>query len=140
MLPDDASPFDMSLPGISKLNPKLLHAVQEAAKAAEESGITIHVTTGWRSKEYQRELMKKAIRKYGSEEEARKYVSSPEESHHVTGNAVDLGPTDADDWVNRKGARFGLCQTLSNEIWHFELATTPGGKCPPMTGTAESPR
>lgn len=138
VLPDNASPLDTSLPGISKLDPKLLHAVQEAAKAAEESGISIHVTTGWRSKEYQRELMKKAIKKYGSEEKARKYVSSPEDSHHVTGNAVDLGPTDADDWVNRKGARFGLCQTLANEMWHFELATTPGGKCPPMTGTADT--
>ncbi|MEV8374392.1 M15 family metallopeptidase [Kribbella sp. NPDC056861] len=133
VLPDNASPFDTSLPGVAKLNPKLLKAIQDAAKAAEDDGIKLHLTTGWRSKAYQQELMKKAIAKYGSREKAREYVADPEESHHVTGNAVDVGPTDADDWLNRKGNRFGLCQTLSNEIWHFELVTTPGGDCPPMT-------
>ncbi|WBQ06313.1 M15 family metallopeptidase [Kribbella sp. CA-293567] len=138
VLPDNASPFDTSLPGVSKLNPKLLKAIQDAATAAEKDGIKLHLTTGWRSKEYQQELLKKAIAKYGSREKAAEYVAGPEESHHVTGNAVDVGPTDADDWLNRKGHRFGLCQTLANEIWHFELATTPGGKCPPMQSTSSS--
>jgi zinc D-Ala-D-Ala carboxypeptidase len=138
VLPDNASPFDTSLPGIAKLNPKLLKAIQDAAKAAEEDGIKLHLTTGWRSKEYQQELLKKAIAKYGSREKAGEYVADPEDSHHVTGHAVDVGPTDADDWLNRKGNRFGLCQTLSNEIWHFELATTPGGDCPPMKDPSRS--
>ena len=133
VLPDNTSPFDTSLPGVAKLDPKLLKAIQDASTAMEEDGIKMHLTTGWRSKQYQEELLKKAIKKYGSEKKARQYVSTPEESHHVTGNAVDVGPTNADDWLNRKGNRFGLCQTLSNEIWHFELVTTPGGECPPMT-------
>lgn len=137
VLPDNASPFDTSLPGVAKLDPKLLKAIQDAATAMELDGITMHLTTGWRSKQYQEELLKKAIKKYGSEAKAREFVSSPEESHHVTGNAVDVGPTDADDWLNRKGNRFGLCQTLSNEIWHFELVTTPGGDCPPMTNPGQ---
>jgi uncharacterized protein YcbK (DUF882 family) len=140
VLPDNASPFDTSLPGVAKLDPELLKAVQDAATAMKKDGIKLHLTTGWRSKDYQEELLKQAIKKYGSEKKAREFVSSPEESHHVTGNAVDIGPTDADDWINRKGNRFGLCQTLSNEIWHFELATTPGGACPPMTGAANTPR
>jgi D-alanyl-D-alanine carboxypeptidase len=138
VLPDNASPFDTSLPGVANLNPKLLKAIQDAANAAEQAGIKLHLTTGWRSKEYQEELLEKAIKRYGSREKASEYVASPEESHHVTGNAVDVGPTDADDWLNRKGARFGLCQTLANEIWHFELATTPGGTCPPMQSTSSS--
>ena len=133
VLPDNTTPFDTSLPGVAKLNPQLLKAIQDASTAMEEDGIKMHLTTGWRSKQYQEELLKKAIKKYGSEKKAREYVSTPEESHHVTGNAVDVGPTDADDWLNRKGNRFGLCQTLTNEIWHFELVTTPGGDCPPMT-------
>lgn len=139
VLPDNASPFDTSLPGVAKLDPKLLKAVQDAATAMEQDGIKMHLNTGWRSTEYQEELMKKAIKKYGSKEKAREFVSTPEESHHVTGDAVDVGPTDADDWLNRKGNRFGLCQTLSNEIWHFELVTTPGGTCPPMTNPTDSP-
>ena len=133
VLPDHTSAFDTSLPGIAKLDPALRTAVQQAEQAMREDGIRMQVTTGWRSKKYQQELLDKAIRKYGSKKKALEFVSTPDESHHVTGHAVDIGPTDADDWLIRKGNRFGLCQTLSNEMWHFELVTTPGGTCPPMT-------
>jgi hypothetical protein len=133
VLPDRTSAYDTNLPGIAKLDPALRKAVQQAETAMKEDGITMQVTTGWRSKKYQEELLEKAIRKYGSKKKAKEYVADPDESHHVTGHAVDIGPTAADYWLIRKGSRFGLCQTLSNEIWHFELATTPGGTCPPMT-------
>ena len=69
---------------------------------------------------------------YGSDEEARKYVATPDTSAHVTGDAVDIGPTDADSWLSQHGASYGLCQTFANEMWHFELSTTPGGTCPEM--------
>ncbi|MFB6721762.1 M15 family metallopeptidase [Kribbella sp. NPDC056345] len=132
-LPSGTSAFDTDLPGIANLDPKLREAVQKAELAMKADGVPMQVTTGWRSKKYQIELMDKAIKQYGSREKARKFVADPDESHHVTGHAVDIGPTDADDWLIRKGNRFGLCQTYSNEIWHFELVTTPGGDCPPMT-------
>ncbi|WP_427888706.1 M15 family metallopeptidase [Kribbella sp. GL6] len=133
VLPDHTSAYDTDLPGITKLDPALRKAVQEAETAMKADGIRMQVTTGWRSKKYQEELLEKAIRKYGSKKKALEYVADPDESHHVTGHAVDIGPTDADDWLNRKGNRYGLCQTLSNEIWHFELVTKPGDSCPPMT-------
>lgn len=132
VLPARTSAYDTNLPGIAKLDPALRKAVQQAETAMKEDGITMQVTTGWRSKKYQEELLEKAIRKYGSKKKAMEYVADPDKSHHVTGHAVDIGPTAADYWLIRKGSRFGLCQTLSNEIWHFELATTPGGTCPPM--------
>ncbi|TCC20127.1 M15 family metallopeptidase [Kribbella speibonae] len=133
VLPDHTSAYNTSLPGVTKLDPALREAVQKAETAMKEDGIRMQVTTGWRSKKYQEELMEKAIRKYGSKKKAKEYVADPDESHHVTGHAVDIGPTDADYWLIRHGNRYGLCQTLSNEIWHFELVTTPGGTCPPMT-------
>jgi D-alanyl-D-alanine carboxypeptidase len=133
VLPDHTSAFETSLPGIAKLDPALRTAVQQAEQAMKEDGVTMQVTTGWRSKKYQQELLDKAIRKYGSKKKALEYVAEPDESHHVTGHAVDIGPTEADYWLIRNGNRFGLCQTLSNEIWHFELVTSPGGTCPPMT-------
>ncbi|MFD7158135.1 M15 family metallopeptidase [Kribbella sp. NPDC059898] len=133
VLPDHTSAYDTDLPGIAKLDPALRTAVQEAETAMKADGIRMQVTTGWRSRKYQEELLEKAIRKYGSKKKALEYVADPDESHHVTGHAVDIGPTDADDWLNRKGNRYGLCQTLSNEIWHFELVTKPGDSCPPMT-------
>ncbi len=138
VLPDNASPYDTSLPGIAKLDPALLKAVQQAAEAMKANDIELHVTTGWRSKGYQRQLLQEGIKKYGSLAKAREFVSTPEESHHVTGHAVDIGPTDADDWLIRKGSRFGLCQTLSNEMWHFELIVQPGEDCPAPKTSANS--
>jgi LAS superfamily LD-carboxypeptidase LdcB len=88
------------------------------------------VNSGWRSVQYQQVLLADAVRTYASESEARRWVSTPEKSAHVSGRAVDIGPTDADSWLSQHGASYGLCQTYANEMWHFELATLPGGTCP----------
>ncbi|PDP88652.1 peptidase M15 [Glycomyces fuscus] len=131
-LPDDLSvtAFDTRYPSIARLDGELLEAVQEATRDALEEGIVLHVTSGWRSEAYQRHLLDEAVREHGSREEARRLVSTPEESRHVTGEAVDIGPTDAADWVVRRGAAYGLCQVYANEMWHFELLAEPGGDCP----------
>ncbi|GAA3438106.1 M15 family metallopeptidase [Kutzneria kofuensis] len=126
------SPFDTSKAAIRNLDPALLAAVQQAARDAQQHGITVKITSGWRSQAYQQQLLDDAVRKYGTLAAARQYVNTPEKSTHVTGKAVDIGPTDADDWVNRHGADYGLCQAYSNEMWHFELLTEPGGQCPPQ--------
>ena len=110
----------------------LLRAVQRAADDAENAGIRLVVTSGWRSRAHQQRLLERAVVKYGSVQEARRFVLSPETSRHVTGDAVDIGPTDAANWLGRRGGRYGLCQTYANEIWHFELATSAGGTCPTM--------
>ena len=76
VLPDHTSAFDTSLPGVAKLDPALRKAVQQAEQAMKEDGITMQVTTGWRSKKYQQELLDKAIRKYGSRKKALEFVST----------------------------------------------------------------
>ena len=90
------------------------------------------VTSGWRSQAHQQRLYEEAVSKYGSEGEASRWVSTPDTSAHVTGDAVDIGPTVAADWLSQHGADYGLCQIFANEIWHYELATTTGGQCPDM--------
>lgn len=137
-VPDDEplSPFDTDAPALANLDPALLTAVQAAARDAEADGVAIRVTSGWRSRSYQRLLLAGAIVEYGSPSEARRFVSPPDESHHVTGEAVDIGPADADSWLSQHGARYGLCQMMANERWHFELATEPGGECPAMRSDA----
>lgn len=137
-VPDDASPFDTDLPAIAHLDPALLQAVQQAARDAADDGITFIVTTGWRSPAFQQHLLDLAVQKYGSEPEARRYVATPQTSRHVTGTAIDIGPTDADSWLSQHGVDYGLCQTYANEMWHFELATTPGGQCPVMLTDASA--
>ncbi|MEP9364692.1 M15 family metallopeptidase [Nocardioides sp. CN2-186] len=124
--------FDTSNPMIGNLDPDLLAAVEDAADDARKDGVALQITSGWRSRAHQQELLDAAVAKYGSEEAARRFVSTPDASAHVTGDAVDIGPTEADDWLGRHGAAYGLCQVFANEIWHFELATTPGGQCPEM--------
>ncbi|MEV0678594.1 M15 family metallopeptidase [Actinosynnema sp. NPDC050436] len=115
---------------IRKLDPDLLAAVRKAAEDARAAGVELRVTSGWRSKPYQQRLLDDAVTRYGSLAEARRLVSTPETSKHVVGQAIDIGPTDAADWLVRNGAEYGLCQTYANEMWHFELSTTPGGQCP----------
>ncbi|MCW2289510.1 D-alanyl-D-alanine carboxypeptidase-like protein [Leucobacter luti] len=133
LLPDGTTPFDDAQPGVTGLAPELLSALREAARAAEAEGITMTVTSGWRSPAYQQQLRVDAIAEYGSEAEAARWVASPEKSVHVSGEAVDVGPWDAAQWIADNGAQFGLCQVYDNEPWHFELrpnAATTG--CPEL--------
>ena len=125
------SPYDDASPAIANLEPGLRVAVQDAARAAADDGVELVVTSGWRSARYQQSLLDAAVARYGSREEAARFVLPPERSRHVTGQAVDIGRTDASSWLQQHGADYGLCQTYANERWHFELAVEPGGACPP---------
>lgn len=128
------SPFDTDHAAIANLDPELREAIQDAAIDAEADGIEVVITSGWRSKRYQQQLLDEAVITYGSLAEARKWVNTPEKSTHVSGDAVDVGFTDADYWLIEHGYEYGLCQTYANEIWHFELMVEPGGRCPdPIT-------
>jgi D-alanyl-D-alanine carboxypeptidase len=130
------SPFADDLPAIANLDAALRSAMQAAARDAIADGIDFVVTSGWRSAAYQQSLLDAAVVEYGSAEVAAEFVLPPEKSRHVTGEAVDIGRTDANSWLSQHGAVYGLCQTYSNEMWHFELATEPGGECPPQRSNA----
>ena len=126
------SPYDVANPAVGYLDPALLRAVQQAADAAAADGITMTITSGWRSPEFQQQLLDDAVAAYGSVAAARQYVQTPQASRHVTGQAVDIGGYGADDWLIAHGARFGLCRIYANELWHFELAADAAGVCPPL--------
>ncbi|MEU8891991.1 M15 family metallopeptidase [Streptomyces sp. NPDC048442] len=130
------TPFDTGHSALRNLDPDLLKAVQAAAKDAKKDGVDFFVTSGWRSKEYQQRLLDEGVVKYGGLERARQFVKTPETSEHALGKAIDIGPTNADDWLIRKGAAYGLCQIYNNEMWHFELRTRPGGTCPALKADA----
>lgn len=131
-VPDDATIFDDTLPAIAKLDPDLLDALRRAARDAEDDGIHFTVNSGWRSPRYQEQLLDEAVAEYGSREEAARWVATPENSPHVSGDAVDIGPPRAAEWLGEHGDDHGLCRIYRNEPWHFELR--PGaedGGCPP---------
>ena len=66
-----------------------------------------------------------AVSKYGSEAEAARWVATPNTSAHVSGDAVDIGPSGAAAWLSEHGAAYGLCQIYGNEPWHYELRPEP---------------
>jgi zinc D-Ala-D-Ala carboxypeptidase len=99
----------------------LLRALRRAATDAAEDGVEIVVESGWRSPEYQGQLLREAISEYGSEKEAARWVATPDTSAHVSGDAVDIGPAAATAWLSKRGAHYGLCQVYRNEPWHYEL-------------------
>lgn len=113
--------FDDGIPGVANLEPDLLAALRKAAKDAAGDGVEFFVNSGWRSPEYQNHLLREAVAKYGSEEEATRWVATAETSAHVSGDAVDIGPSDARAWLSKHGAGYGLCQIYRNEPWHYEL-------------------
>jgi zinc D-Ala-D-Ala carboxypeptidase len=131
-IPDGTTVFDDAIAGVANLDPALLAALRQAALDAADEGISFFVESGWRSAEYQNQLLREAVSEYGSEAEAARWVATPETSAHVSGDAVDVGHSDATAWLSERGAEYGLCRVYGNEPWHYELrpeATDRG--CPP---------
>jgi hypothetical protein len=111
-------------------------AAQAAAKSA---GFNIRITSGFRSQQLQERLFSDAVKKYGSESEASKWVLPKEISNHPWGTAIDVnypGDRTAVKWLEENGSTFGLCRVYENEWWHFEPIIAPGEPCPPMLANA----
>jgi hypothetical protein len=132
-VPDGTTVFDGEIPGVAKLDPALLGALRLAATDAAGAGVELVVDSGWRSPEYQEQLLHEAISKYGSEAQARRWVATPGTSAHVSGDAADIGPSHAAAWLSERGPGYGLCQVYGNEPWHYELRPEAiNNGCPPM--------
>ena len=132
-VPDGTTVFDAGVPGVANLDPGLLGALRRAATDAAPVGVAFVVDSGWRSEAYQQQLLDDAISKHGSEREAARWVATPNTSAHVSGDAVDVGPSAAAAWLSEHGAAYGLCRIYGNEPWHYELrAQATAGGCPPM--------
>lgn len=90
------------------------------------------VTSGYRSPERQAQLFAAAVKKYGSEKAARKWVAPPGKSHH--GVDLDPGPgvfSKAHDitWNKKKfsqatvdtiAKKYGFYRPMQYEGWHFQ--------------------
>ena len=120
-VPDGTTVFDDDIPAVAKLDPSLLRALRRAATDAAGDGVEVLVSNGWRSRRYQEQLFREAVSKYGSREEAARWVATPGTSAHESGAAVDIGHSDAAVWLSEHGAPYGLCQVYGNEPWHYEL-------------------
>ena len=130
-------PIPTELP--NDLNPFFKVRFLAAQAAAKRVGITLAITSGFRSYATQKALFAEALKKYGSVAAASKWVLPPELSHHVLGLALDINyPNDpkSTKWLEINGSKFGICRVYTNEWWHFEGAVAPGGRCPELVADA----
>ncbi|MEV4237492.1 M15 family metallopeptidase [Nocardia sp. NPDC049737] len=131
--------------GTEGLEPGLAGAYTLAENQAHAEGVALYINSGYRTPAEQQALWDDGVRTYGSPEEARRWVLPPNESTHVQGRAIDVGPQAGAQWLEANGNRWGLCRIYQNEWWHFELATAPGRACPALRadasegGTAPAP-
>ena len=131
VVPDGTTVFADDIPGVANLDPAMLDALRRAATDAAHDNVEILVESGWRSRDYQHQLLREAVSTYGSKAEAGRWVATADTSPHVSGDAADLGPSDATAWLSEHGAGYGLCQIFRNEPWHYELRPQAvGHRCP----------
>jgi hypothetical protein len=124
---------------VSDLNIYVKNRFLAAQSEARREGVTLVITSGFRTAARQDYLYKRAIAKYGSAEEASKWVLPPDKSHHPDGIALDINyPGDPEDtkWLELNGYKYGLCRVYKNEWWHFEPLVAPGETCPPLVANA----
>ncbi|MGQ4598489.1 D-alanyl-D-alanine carboxypeptidase family protein [Nocardia sp. R6R-6] len=120
-----------SATGTEGLEPALALAYTLAEHEAHAQGVPLSITSGYRTPAEQQALWADGVATYGPDG-ARRWVLPPDESTHVSGRAIDVGPRQGAQWLETNGNRWGLCRMFENEWWHFELATAPGADCPPM--------
>lgn len=137
----EEGPILASSLSVGKLNQTLEIRFKSAQASARKEGVELKIVSGFRTLERQRYLFDQAVKKYGSYQEATKWVAPPEVSHHPLGLAIDVNyPNEpkAAKWLEINGYKFGLCRTFKNEWWHFEGNIAPGWKCPKMLKDARA--
>jgi len=122
-----------------KVDYQLMFRFKAAQAAAKKEGQVLYIASGFRTLARQKVLFAQAVKKYGSEKEASKWVAPPMISHHPWGTALDVNYPDEPvgaGWLEVHGWKFGLCRVFENEWWHFEPVIAPGWKCPALVPDA----
>lgn len=124
----------MPFSGFNELDPGFAEALQRFI--GDSPGITPY--SGYRSPERQAVLYAAAVKKYGSEAAARKWVAPPGRSRHGMRTAVDLSYANAaaKAWAHDNAARYGLHFPMSWEDWHIEPV---GSRGQPVPAAADTP-
>ncbi|MCE2459877.1 MAG: D-alanyl-D-alanine carboxypeptidase family protein [Pseudomonadales bacterium] len=135
---------------VVQLRAEAARAFRAMQQAARQAGVELVPISGFRTKSYQNGLFSRAIRKYGAEESAARWVAPPGYSEHHSGLALDIGAlespgtdvettfedTAAFAWLQDNAHRFDFeisfprdnPQGVSYEPWHWRY-----------TGLADSP-
>ncbi|MGR9108004.1 MAG: D-alanyl-D-alanine carboxypeptidase family protein, partial [Gammaproteobacteria bacterium] len=118
---------------LHRLAAAALNALQCAARASGIKAPLLQPTSAFRDPKRQAQLWATALKKYGSPEEARKWVAPPGSSAHQSGRAIDfylggknssanvarLRKLRAYQWLVANARRFGF-YPYDREPWHWE--------------------
>lgn len=107
------------------LNPQAKASFEAMRADAARAGITLTVSSSYRSYAHQKRLFDKSDR-------SGKWVAAPGHSEHQTGLAFDIGTkgysggkngnfnrSPAYRWLQENGYRYGFVQSMSWEPWHW---------------------
>ena len=126
---------------MQQLTPQAAAKWQQMVEAAAQSGVRLLIVSGYRSFEYQAELIRKKIAAGQSIEEILTVSAAPGYSQHHTGTAVDIATpgsrplteefeaSDAFEWLSQYAAEYGFSMTYPRdnafgfifEPWHWAL-------------------
>jgi hypothetical protein len=126
---------------LHRLAAEAWRALVSAARADGLREPLLLPVSGYRSPATQERLWQQALQKYGSPQEARKWVAPPGGSAHQTGRAIDfyLGGRNASanvsrlrtlpayKWLVQNAARFGF-YPYTREPWHWEYNPPASGQ------------
>lgn len=108
-----------------RLTPVAAQGLSRIYELAKARGIDVRVNSSYRSVEEQTRLWREALSKYGSAEEARRWVAPPGRSRHNSGGAIDMNlmrngqkiPQSEFDALIREA---GMYRPMAWEGWHVE--------------------
>lgn len=99
------------------MRPDVARAFDRMYGAALRDGVSLIVTSAYRSDAEQAELWKRNPNP--------KWVAPPGKSLHRLGTELDLGPPSAYGWLAANAGRFGFIQRYSWEPWHYGYRHNP---------------
>jgi hypothetical protein len=113
----------------NEIDPQLLVRFQAAKAAAEKDGQKIYIASGFRTLERQKYLFAAAVKKYGSEAEAAKWVAPPAltgtVTFYVSGNCVNgTGGTSGDQAAGSQLSLPEFSTPLYANVTQFSVAQT----------------
>jgi hypothetical protein len=99
------------------MRPDVARAFDRLAGAARRAGISLTITSAYRSDAEQARLF--------AQHPDPRWVAPPGHSLHRCATELDLGPSSAYGWLARNARRFGFLKRYAWEPWHFGYTRGP---------------
>src|SRR5215211_6494144 len=99
------------------MRPDVAEAFDRLAAAAHRDGISVVITSAFRSDAEQAELWE--------QNPDPRWVAPPGHSLHRCATELDVGPSSAYGWLGANAQRFGFLKRYSWEPWHFGFIAGP---------------